>query len=85
MGPLLIFPANYYFAKRRMKGIQKFKNSHLFKPLTLARLALGLVMFHYTKRELESMFVHIFSRPTMSFKGSIKRTKNLINQQLVGW
>ena len=35
-------------------------------------MVFGLAMGHYAKRELESMFVHIFSRPTLPFKGSIK-------------
>ena len=29
-------------------------------------------MGHFAKRELESMFVHVFSRPTLPFAGSIK-------------
>lgn len=36
------------------------------------KLALGLAMGHYGKRELESMFVHIFSRPTVPLAGTLK-------------
>ena len=37
-------------------------------------------MGHFAKRELESMFVHVFSRPTLPFAGSIK---NYIHYWLV--
>ncbi|PWY98324.1 hypothetical protein BCV70DRAFT_202105 [Testicularia cyperi] len=56
-GPLFIHPLFYHFAPKIWRT--EFVHSKM------QSLALGLVLFHYAKRELETLFVHRFSNGTM--------------------
>jgi len=71
-GPIFIHPA-FYFGASLIHGasfehsqIQKyyFRSIILLKLLGLDRVALGMVLIHYIKRELETLFVHRFSHGT---------------------
>eukprot|EP00918_Siedleckia_nematoides_P031656 GHVU01068509.1.p1 GENE.GHVU01068509.1~~GHVU01068509.1.p1 ORF type:complete len:311 (-),score=56.35 GHVU01068509.1:194-1126(-) len=65
LGPLIIFPA-YFFLGHFLYDIVYGKDrfSHSDKSLT-QQVGFLLVMFHYLKREVESLFVHRFSAGTM--------------------
>lgn len=52
LGPLLIHPALYYFLPSP-------------QPSYLQTLSLALVLIHFSKRELETLFLHRFSAATM--------------------
>ncbi|CAE7116313.1 unnamed protein product [Rhizoctonia solani] len=57
IGPLLIHPLVYYFPKLIYgKNVEHSQ---------LQTVAYGLVMLHFLKRELETIFVHRFSHATM--------------------
>lgn len=55
-GPLVIHPL-FYFGSQQIYGS--------YEPSAMQQLALRLVLLHYTKRELETLFVHRFSASTM--------------------
>lgn len=55
-GPLFIHPL-IFFASQRIYG--------KYKPSDVQEIALGLVLAHYVKREIETVFVHRFSSGTM--------------------
>lgn len=56
-GPLFIHPLLYHYAPAIWR--KKFEHSNM------QRIALVLVLFHYLKREYETVFVHRFSNGTM--------------------
>ncbi|ORY70636.1 3-oxo-5-alpha-steroid 4-dehydrogenase-domain-containing protein [Leucosporidium creatinivorum] len=56
-GPLFIHPAFYFGSKLIYR--REFEHSKMQK------VALGLILGHYLKRELETIFVHRFSSATM--------------------
>lgn len=66
VGPLFIHPALYLGASRLWR-IQ-------FEHSQMQRLALALVLGHYAKRELETVFVHRFSNGTMPRFNIIKNS-----------
>ena len=55
LGPIIIIPAFYFLGKREAYS--------LIQPM-----AAIMGVSHYVKRELETAFVHVFSRKTMPFK-----------------
>lgn len=65
-GPLFIHPF-FYFAQELVYR-QKFDHSRM------QTVALGLVLAHYLKRELETIFVHRFSSATMPILNLFKNS-----------
>lgn len=57
LGPLFIFPLFY--------NLSHLIHGQEIKPCLTQRLGFSLVMFHFIKRELETLFVHRFSNATM--------------------
>uniref|UniRef100_A0A0G4HUS2 Ubiquitin-like domain-containing protein n=1 Tax=Chromera velia CCMP2878 TaxID=1169474 RepID=A0A0G4HUS2_9ALVE len=57
-GPLWIFPL-FMYAPGIVYGVSDPERS------LVQKVAFGLVLFHYVKRELETLFVHRFSNATM--------------------
>ncbi|KAH8818835.1 3-oxo-5-alpha-steroid 4-dehydrogenase-domain-containing protein [Flagelloscypha sp. PMI_526] len=65
-GPLVVHPIFYHFSKT-IYG-QEVPHSDLQK------LIYGMVMVHFVKRELETMFIHRFSHGTMPFFNVFKNS-----------
>ncbi|GAA5999672.1 trans-2-enoyl-CoA reductase (NADPH) TSC13 [Rhodotorula paludigena] len=65
-GPLFIHPAFYFGSKLFYR--QEFEHSRM------QTIALALVLAHYAKRELETLFVHRFSSATMPFFNLFKNS-----------
>jgi len=65
-GPLAIHPLIYHFPKIVYR--QEFEHSQVQK------LAYALVLAHFLKRELETVFVHRFSHATMPFRNIFKNS-----------
>nr|BAN65910.1 3-oxo-5-alpha-steroid 4-dehydrogenase family protein [Babesia bovis] len=61
LGPLLILPLLYHFP-----GI--FYRTNDVPKNNVQVFTFVMLMFHFTKRELESLFVHRFSRSTMPIR-----------------
>uniref|UniRef100_A0A0K3CGB4 BY PROTMAP: gi/472580643/gb/EMS18427.1/ enoyl reductase [Rhodosporidium toruloides NP11] gi/647397130/emb/CDR39923.1/ RHTO0S04e12068g1_1 [Rhodosporidium toruloides] n=1 Tax=Rhodotorula toruloides TaxID=5286 RepID=A0A0K3CGB4_RHOTO len=65
-GPLFIHPA-FYFGSKLFYG-KTFEHSRMQK------VALVLILAHYAKRELETLFVHRFSSATMPWFNIVKNS-----------
>ncbi|GAA5873005.1 hypothetical protein JCM3774_004895 [Rhodotorula dairenensis] len=65
-GPLFIHPLFYYGSKLIYR--REFEHSQMQK------IALVLILLHYAKRELETLFVHRFSSATMPFFNIFKNS-----------
>jgi len=67
-GPILVH-ALVYFYPNLFYGSNKDSKYH--KSLT-QKVAFGLILFHYFKREFETLFIHRFSNETMPFLNLFK-------------
>ncbi|BGP49305.1 Very-long-chain enoyl-CoA reductase [Rhodotorula kratochvilovae] len=65
-GPLFIHPAFYFGSKLIYR--QEFQHSRM------QQVALAMVLVHYAKRELETLFVHRFSSATMPLLNLFKNS-----------
>ncbi|KAH8100796.1 3-oxo-5-alpha-steroid 4-dehydrogenase-domain-containing protein [Cristinia sonorae] len=65
-GPLLIHPIFYYFPKLIYGGPVQHSR--------VSQYVYAMVMLHFLKRELESIFVHRFSNGTMPFTNVFKNS-----------
>ncbi|GAA5847161.1 hypothetical protein JCM5353_004985 [Sporobolomyces roseus] len=65
-GPLFIHPAFYF-------GSKLFYRSN-FEHSNMQKIALVLILVHYAKRELETLFVHRFSSATMPILNLFKNS-----------
>ncbi|KAI9832458.1 MAG: 3-oxo-5a-steroid 4- dehydrogenase [Phylliscum demangeonii] len=80
LGPLLIHPLVYYYYRyseasaRRGGGGHGLADDGAAAALasTRQRVVLGMVMAHFLKRELETVFVHRFSAATMPVRNVFK-------------
>ena len=65
IGPLIIHPV-FYFLSNQIYRRQ-------FDMSMVQTLAFALIMLHFIKREIETLFVHRFSNATMPFKNVFKK------------
>ena len=65
IGPLIIHPV-FYFLSNQIYRRQ-------FDMSMVQTLAFTLIMLHFIKREIETLFVHRFSNATMPFKNVFKK------------
>ncbi|KLO13034.1 hypothetical protein SCHPADRAFT_874581 [Schizopora paradoxa] len=66
VGPLLIHPI-FYFSQKLVYG-KTFEHS------LMQKYVFTMVLLHYAKRELETIFVHRFSHGTMPFRNVFKNS-----------
>lgn len=69
LGPLLIHPLIYYL-RPYIYTLPTFDAG----PSTLQTLSLAMIVLHFLKRELETLFVHRFSLATMPFLNVFKNS-----------
>lgn len=65
LGPLLIHPLLYYARPYLYRNPSLIPGASFPDPTPVQKLALWLIVIHFLKRELETLFVHRFSLATM--------------------
>ncbi|CAD6566454.1 MAG: 3-oxo-5a-steroid 4- dehydrogenase [Cyphobasidiales sp. Tagirdzhanova-0007] len=74
-GPLIIHPLIYFYGYKLVYQFlpASFGASYPVKHSKMQLLAFAMVMAHYLKREIESLYVHRFSNAKMPFSYMIRK------------